>query len=286
MLLKTFIPSPATREFVEFFRIVHFQLSGLEQPEKFYPPRPEHCLSFYPYDREKIYFDAGSKNLDVPPAMLNGQQLYITRRLPMGSNFLILHIILRPTALYRLTNIAAYEFNNDFLDAELVFGEATRHVNDELREAGTYDRMIGVAERFIMALVRKRCLDTIPLDKVCASLGQWPSFTIEQAARSAYISTRQLQRKFRERTGLTPKLFDRATRFHQTIDLRLKNPALSWIDIAYKSGYSNYQHLVRDYNDFTGMTPTAYAILDGRSPERKLGLADMSYKLNTGGYLV
>jgi AraC-like DNA-binding protein len=286
MLLKTFKPSPPLREFIEFFRIVHFKLDGLEKPVKFYPPRPEHYLAFYPFDRERIYRDGHTNHIDAPPVMLSGQQLGLTRRLLTGQDFLVLHVVFQPAAVYRLTGIAAYELNNDFLNAELIFGKMIYGVNDALAAAKSYHEMLRIAEDFITLQITARCLDAHPLDTVCLSIGGWPRISVQQIALHSYLSSRQLQRKFRERTGLSPKLFERATRFHHTIDLRLKNPRLTWVDIAYQCGYSNYQHLVRDYSDFTGMTPTAYQLMDNQSPERQLGLADKSYKENTAGFLV
>mgnify|MGYP006149180791 FL=1 len=57
MVLLEFPPSPILKEFVRTFRIVDFVFSANQAiPYKPYPPKPEHCLSFYPRDTETVKY--------------------------------------------------------------------------------------------------------------------------------------------------------------------------------------------------------------------------------------
>jgi hypothetical protein len=48
MLLKDFIPKPVLKDYVQFYRIVHFNFTEHQPiPVKAYPPKPENCLIFY-----------------------------------------------------------------------------------------------------------------------------------------------------------------------------------------------------------------------------------------------
>ncbi|MBK6977814.1 MAG: AraC family transcriptional regulator [Cytophagaceae bacterium] len=57
---------------------------------------------------------------------------------------------------------------------------------------------------------------------------------------------------------------------------RLKNafPDKDWLSIALECGYYDYQHLVKDYKEFTGMSPAAFYFQDTQSPERAFGIVE------------
>ena len=47
MILKEFLPQPAFREFVQWYRIVHFEFDKfIKIPFKVYSPKPGECLYF------------------------------------------------------------------------------------------------------------------------------------------------------------------------------------------------------------------------------------------------
>ncbi len=132
MLLKDFIPAPDVKDFVQLYRIVHLQFDkGQEIPFKAYPPRPEHCLAFYPFDTETVKYLNTGKEIKNIPIVLYGQFTEVTNRM-IGNNFLVFQVIFYPGALYRLTGIPATEFTNQYLDATTVFSSAVKEINEQL----------------------------------------------------------------------------------------------------------------------------------------------------------
>ena len=69
-------------------------------------------------------------------------------------------------------------------------------------------------------------------------------------------STRQLQRRFKSAVGVSPKLFSRMQRF-QRVFCAMENVAPDWVNAAVHCGYYDQAHLIRDFREFTGKTPTA-----------------------------
>jgi AraC-like DNA-binding protein len=53
-------------------------------------------------------------------------------------------------------------------------------------------------------------------------------------------------------------------------------PRKDWRGIAWDCGYYDYQHLVRDYKEFAGVTPNSIFHLDDQAPERHFGWRDYS----------
>ncbi len=82
---------------------------------------------------------------------------------------------------------------------------------------------------------------------------------------------RQFERKFNEHMGVSPKLYARIIRFDYVFRLKNRHPEKDWLSIALECGYHDYQHLAKEYKEFTGCTPTEFFALDQKAPERFFG---------------
>jgi len=83
---------------------------------------------------------------------------------------------------------------------------------------------------------------------------------VEELARAAGLSRRQLERRFRERVGIGPKLLSRILRFQKV--LRAFAAGGNWAAAAVDCGYYDQSHLIRDFRQFAGECPSAIARWD------------------------
>jgi AraC-like DNA-binding protein len=278
MLLKDFLPDPPLRTLVRCYRIVHLKFDSQVPPScKPYTPRPEHCLAFYPYDREQVDFTHRHQSVRNVPVALIGQALAVTNRFVQG-HFLVVQILFQPGALFRLTGLPATEINDTYVAADAVFSNAVHEVNEAFFYARDYAEMVQVANQFVAGLARRRLKDVHPLDAVCQWMLTNPTASLDHLARQSFLSTKQFERKFVERTGVSPKVFARLVRFDRAFREKNLHPDRDWQRIAFDCNYYDYQHLVRDYKDFTGLRPTAFHQLESRAPERAFGLAEHYYE--------
>jgi AraC-like DNA-binding protein len=58
--------------------------------------------------------------------------------------------------------------------------------------------------------------------------------------------------------GMTPKLFSRIQRFQQTRTFIQQNRSPNWADVALDLGYFDQSHLIREFLEFSGLSPTDY----------------------------
>jgi AraC-like DNA-binding protein len=66
-------------------------------------------------------------------------------------------------------------------------------------------------------------------------------------------------RRFADRIGLLPKRFARVRRFQRVLGTASVSAGnLDWADLAIEHGYVDQSHLIRDFREFAGVTPTAY----------------------------
>ncbi|MET2714988.1 helix-turn-helix domain-containing protein [Streptomyces harbinensis] len=71
-------------------------------------------------------------------------------------------------------------------------------------------------------------------------------------------SRRYLAERFRGEVGLSPKTFARVLRFEHAHALATAQDPPPWADVATVAGYADQAHLVRDWREFTGRSPTAW----------------------------
>jgi len=84
--------------------------------------------------------------------------------------------------------------------------------------------------------------------------------------------------RFRSELGVAPKSLARMMRFHQACRLARAGRARDWAGIEAESGYADQAHLVREFAEFAGEPPTAWArrlaLTDGRLTRPNDALSD------------
>jgi AraC-like DNA-binding protein len=275
MVLSEFTPSSSLTQFVRVYRVVHFVFDDITKiPYKPYPPRPEHCLSFYPRDTETVeYINNGAKIKNLKTVLI-GQQSEVTNRF-VGKDFLVFQVVFSPSGLHRLTGIPSQQLNNCYFDAETVFEKDIKEVNDKLNDAANFTEMVVVVESFLLKQINRGVKEFHRLDQVSNLILKADKIlNIDWLAKESCLSLRQFERKFIERMGISPRYFCKVVRFENAFRMKNKEPYLDWLSIAIRCGYYDYQHLTKDYKEFTNQTPTDFHLLDNASPERKFGESD------------
>lgn len=276
MIAKDFLPSAPLQEYFDKYRLRHFVFSEIGSLYfKPFPPRPEQCLIFYPRGMETIEHVSNKIKIQRPKSVISGQFTYRINRFASYPEFLMIETDLKPGALHRLTGISFAEFANKEMDAELFFYSQIRRVNEKLCNADTYIEMISIIESFFLELVKNAKREFLPIDhQLNVVVKNIDNFSVDVLAKNAYLSPRQLERKFEERIGVNPKTFLRIARFNQSYWMRLKNPKLDWMSIAIACGYNDYQHLAKDYKEFANATPNYFFSEEMKAPGKILGLTD------------
>lgn len=275
MVLQEYKPNLVLSEYIRTYRLVNFvSLTNDPLPFKPYPPRPEHCLSFYVRGVENVeYQKSGEKNGKLS-TVLFGQQTEVTNRFN-SNNFLLIQVVFKPGALYRLTNIPSNHLTNQYIDAQTVFSKEIKYVNEKIDECKSYLQMIEVVETFLLNEIKQNLCEIHPLDIATTKLFNAALIpNVDILAKMAFQSTRNFERHFKQRMGTSPKYFLKVMRFENAFRMKNKKPELDWLTIAIHCGYYDYQHLVRDYKDLTGLTPNQFHEIDSKGPERLFGQAD------------
>jgi AraC-like DNA-binding protein len=190
-----------------------------------------------------------------PPSVIIGPQ-YTRVNIMVKKTLRAVRVDFCPGGLHRLLVIPMTRLFDEGLDTMDIWGHEVRSVNEQISNTEDMQERAGIVERFLLQKAAGR--KTLqPLDEALRMLmksdGKLP---IENIASLACLSLRQFERKCAERLGLSPKMFARIVRFSKAYRIREAQPGITWTSIAYEAGYYDQMHLIRDFKEFAGVTPS------------------------------
>jgi AraC-like DNA-binding protein len=274
MIFKDIFPTPPLEHLVQRYRLRHFIIpSHIAVPAKPYPPKPENCMQFYLRGYEITEIINENKTVLKPRSVISGQYTHQINRLSSPKEFLMIQVEFKPGALYKLTGVPFNEMHNTHIDLEAIFPKEGGAVNERLCNCIDYSEMIVVIECFLNELQSKIKFVERPFEQVFnLLLNANNKFSLQYLASQACLSARQFERKSYQYLGISPQLFARLVRFNQSYEMRLKHPQFDWLSIAVACGYHDYQHLAKDYKEFTNASPNTLFAAESKVLERVLGL--------------
>lgn len=245
---------PALQPFIKAFWYLRVK-SDTPLPPLAVTPIPEQCLYFYPKTQPFATF-ADHKSLTASRASIFGQgtlpaQMYVPQ------DYLMFKIIFQPGGFYRLFNIPMTLFTDHPENAETVLGKDLTDVRDQIEQTEDFETMVKIAEKHLFQQINQAKIAALPLDSVLQQLN-WEHQSLDKLASQACLSTRQFERNFLDRIGVSPKFYGRIVRFNAAMKGRLRQPQKSLMHIAYDFGYFDHNHLLRDFKQFTGSVPTQF----------------------------
>ena len=256
MFFQFYKPGFALCEFVQHIMVGHVcSDSTVSQTAKAFPPAPEQCLYFYPRDKvfQNNIYSAGAYQ---PFSIIVGPQLSKVDLLT-GMNHLMIGVVFRPGRLHRIIGSHMTELLDHYVDSSLVWPTEIRMLEERMNETNDYNVMVQMVERFLLKCIGTRVTRAHIIDEVFDyMIKPVKPYTIDRLASRACLSPRQFERKFNERMGLSPKVFQKIIRFNSAVRMKEALPAKDWLSIALHAGYYDFQHMLRDFREFTNTTPS------------------------------
>jgi len=171
----------------------------------------------------------------------------------------IIGVHFKPGGAFPFLGLPAGELADTHVDLETLWGASADELRERLSEATTS------AERFQLlqqALLRRLSHTVENHYAVSAALEMFAKNqarpTVREAAKYLGLSQRRFIQVFKSEVGMTPKLFSRIRRFQQTRTLIQRNPSPNWAGLACDLGYFDQSHLIHEFIEFSGRSPTEY----------------------------
>lgn len=182
-------------------------------------------------------------------------------------------LAVRPLALRRLFGLPASELYDQTTHGVDVLGHDAERLRERMRELPTWD------ERFaaLGAYLRRRLADTDGGHEPRADVVEawkWIAWhkgngSMSELARHVHLSERQLTAVFKAELGLSPKAVSRLMRFEHARQriataVRRSEP-LDISTTAQVCGYFDHSHLVRDFQQYVGASPSTWVAEERRN---------------------
>lgn len=133
-------------------------------------------------------------------------------------------------------------------------------LREQLGNARDWSTRFAIAETFVATRLTKARETQAEIawayDRITASGGR---IRIASLADRLGWSRKHLAGKFSNAIGVGPKTLSRIVRFNRALGLSRQGEN-DWADIAADCGYADQAHLVREFRDLAGQTPTTLAV--------------------------
>ena len=154
------------------------------------------------------------------------------------------------------------EVENQSVALADIYGREIREVEQRIGEVGDLKEKVRIIEAFLM----KRFCPITGYNEALIRTGvgfikqNRGQVAISALASHLFVSPKSLERKFSAYLGKTPKQFIKLVRFHEVILDIERNRMLDLTEIAYRNGYFDQSHFIREFKTYSGYTPKEYLV--------------------------
>jgi AraC-like DNA-binding protein len=263
MLYREFKPNPHLAPFVECLWTLESDESEqvlttaaeVVQPERILPDGcVELILNFGERFREQT---EDGRHEPQPMLLLVGQ---MTRPMLISPNGRVELIGIRfhPGGMLPFLRIDMQELTNRVVELGDLSSDLERNLVSRLDEARSLPSLalkIAMLEKLLVGLLRGSKHKSRLAGLAAQIVARGGQVTVAELAHDAGVSSRQLERRFLSEVGIGPKLLCRILRFQQVFRAVEQNDS-GWASVATDCGYYDQAHLIRDFQQFAGQTPT------------------------------
>ncbi|QEM06792.1 AraC family transcriptional regulator [Mucilaginibacter rubeus] len=172
----------------------------------------------------------------------------------------MLIVVLQPNTLLSLLGVAACELNNNTVPLKDLFGQETFDLEDQIANAANLPAATVITEQFLlnkMASKRKRAdITDRAINIIHANKG---IINVKNLLDVMPVTERQLERKFDEEVGISPKKYIDVVKFQNYLKQLQKLSSIKELSsLSYACGYYDQAHLNNFFRKHTGLTPLQY----------------------------
>lgn len=155
----------------------------------------------------------------------------------------------------------------------LLFGEdPAQELTTNIIEARDTSERIKIVEAFLFERLKEHLtIDSIVQSTIDSLLATKGNTSINALLKQDLSKRRQLERKFAKQIGISPKQLGKVIRLQSALKILL-NQEESLTNIVYKSGYYDQSHFIKDFKEFTGLSPKEFL------GNKNMALSSLFYK--------
>ena len=171
----------------------------------------------------------------------------------------IVGVLFRPGGARAFFPGSAAELYNRSVPLERFWGPAASETCDLLRASTHPPAHFGVLKQALENRLRAKPFLHSAVERGLREFQRVPHVhRVIEVVEQTGLSRRRFSQLFREQVGTTPKLYCRLRRFTWVVQQLSSGNDVDWADVAQAAGYSDQAHLVRDFQEFSGLSPAVF----------------------------
>lgn len=220
---------------------------------------PDGCIKmiFHYGDIYKHHLD-DQVSADLPRCFVIGQltKPYVVEATGITGTFFV---CFHPNGFLPFATSPIKDMENTAVSLDILFANEGQRLADLVLKAKTTQERIKYAEDFLLKKLTNT--DTVnqivksTVDTILTANGQ---YSVDVLSKQNNTSRRQLSRKFSSDIGLSPKQLSKIIRIQATLKMLLTENISKLTDAAYENEYYDQAHFIREFKEFTGLTPKEF----------------------------
>lgn len=208
-------------------------------------------------DRERRLITGSNRSsTKIKRAWVTGVQKEFLTYL-LESEQTILSLQFQTGGFYALTGIPQSEIENTIVEAEAIFGRSILQMREKMLTAKSNQDIFLMAENYFMQNMKepKRDTERRVVAYVCSHIHE----PLDSLVSKSGYSHKHLLRFFKKHLGITPKYFQRISRFNKALAaIHSISGTINWTEISLGNNYFDQAHFIKEFNRFAGMNPGSY----------------------------
>ena len=249
-------PPEVLRSFIRCFWSLEAPEQTIEEKQRIVP---DGCMEmiFHYGDPYKQYFDDGSSIIQ-PRCFVFGQVTSPLEIAPAGFSGIVAARF-EPDGFIPFSSYPLLKMENRAVPLAELFGNDVTPFENAVLNAASNTKRIGLITEFLTDhLQTAEAADRIIKASIDTLLQSNGDINVDQLAGHLQVNRRQLERKFSSAIGLSPKQFSKVIRLQSAIKAMQVNKYTSLTSLAYENGYYDQAHFIKDFKEFTGLSPRQF----------------------------
>lgn len=256
MTYKEYIPHPILAPYVKCIWTLEANgTTGIDHREKVLP---DGCMELIFHYGDLFRKYGAFKNELQPRSFVHGQIKTYIEIGPTGNTGMIA-VRFYPHGLAAFASMPMNELTENVTDADALFGNGALEMLEMLGNAKNGQDRVALISMFLTKRLKPASVRTnIVASTVNNIVAKGGNVVINDLAKVACMSERQLERVFMSSVGLSAKTFSRISRFQHSIREAQSGKIITLTQLAHVSGYYDQAHFTKDFKTFTGESPAQY----------------------------
>jgi AraC-like DNA-binding protein len=247
-------PDPEISNYIKHFWSVNEVHKNLKEkvipigvPELIYLERPYRCLN-----------QAGNTMQEGKGWILMGQRTKVMDICSIDS-IKVFGIRFWPWGMYNLIKIPVHEFNDTVISLSDISPKLVKELEDSIAGTGSHAERCKKVQKLLLKKLDKDKPRAMPviLDTLL-TIKSADKFSVLEHSERAGISHKNLNRAFKNYTGLTVKEYHKIYRLKKVLNILSAGIIPNWAELASSAGFFDQAHLIKEFKVFTGYTPIEY----------------------------